>query len=108
MSIEFLTTLALFFGLSAFGLPIAFSMLVGGIFYLFATGQDPSLAAEQMLNGLYNSFVLLAVPLFILASNFMNAGTISDRLLRFCLAYVGRMRGGLGQVNVVTSLIFSA
>jgi len=107
VSAAFLITLALFFGLSGIGLPVALSMLVGGIFYLFASGQDPSLAAEQMLNGLYNSFILLAVPLFILASNLMNAGTISDRLLRFCVAYVGRMRGGLGQVNVVTSLIFS-
>ena len=55
----------------------------------------------------YQSFVLLAVPLFIVAANIMNAGTISDRLLGFCVALVGRFRGGLGHVNVVASLIFS-
>ncbi|MBV6656589.1 MAG: TRAP transporter large permease, partial [Devosiaceae bacterium] len=52
-------------------------------------------------------FVLLAVPLFIVAANIMNAGTISERLLNFCIAVVGRFRGGLGHVNVVASLIFS-
>jgi tripartite ATP-independent transporter DctM subunit len=50
---------------------------------------------------------LLAIPLFIVAANFMNAGTISDRLTQFCLALVGRMKGGLGHVNIVTSVIFA-
>jgi len=59
------------------------------------------------MSGLYNSFVLLAVPLFIFAANVMNAGTISDRLMNFSLALVGRMRGGLAQVNIMSSLIFS-
>ena len=48
-----------------------------------AKGQDVGLMAEQVLNGLYNSYVLLAVPLFILAANLMNAGTVSDRLFDF-------------------------
>jgi TRAP-type transport system large permease protein len=51
--------------------------------------------------------VLLAVPLFIVAANIMNAGSISERLLNFCVAIVGRFKGGLGHVNVVSSLIFS-
>jgi tripartite ATP-independent transporter DctM subunit len=59
------------------------------------------------MDGLYQSFILLAVPLFIVAANIMNAGTISDRLLQFCVAAVGRFRGGLGHVNIVASLIFS-
>jgi TRAP-type transport system large permease protein len=65
------------------------------------------IAAEQIVYGLYDSFVLLAVPLFIVAANIMNAGAISDRLLSFCIALVGRFKGGLGHVNVVASLIFS-
>jgi tripartite ATP-independent transporter DctM subunit len=65
------------------------------------------IAAEQIVYGLYDSFVLLAVPLFIVAANIMNAGAISDRLLTFCVALVGRFKGGLGHVNVVASLIFS-
>ncbi len=89
------------------GAPIALSMIVGAIVYLAVNGQDLSLAAEQNIQGLYDSFVLLAVPLFIVAANIMNAGTISERLLEFCVAVVGRFRGGLGHVNVVANLIFS-
>ena len=61
-------------------------------------------AAEQLLNGMYTSYLLLAIPLFILAAEFMNSGSIMDRLLRFCNALVGRFRGGLAQVNVVQSI----
>ena len=68
---------------------------------------DPGTAAEQILNGLYNSYVLLAVPLFILAADLMNTGSLTDRLLRFCLVLVGRFRGGLGHVNVVSNVIFA-
>ncbi len=107
MSAAFLVMMGVFLLAGAIGMPIAFAMLVAGITYLFATGQDVGLAAEQILNGLYNSFVLLAVPLFIFAANVMNAGTVSDRLLAFCLAVVGRLPGGLAHVNVVASLIFS-
>jgi TRAP-type transport system large permease protein len=93
--------------LAAIGTPVAYSILVGSIVYLAVKGQDIGIAGEQMISGLYDSFVLLAVPLFIVAANIMNAGTISDRLLKFCVATVGRFRGGLGHVNVVSSLIFS-
>ena len=51
--------------------------------------------------------VLLAVPLFILAAEFMNTGSMTDRLLHFCNVLVGRFRGGLAQVNVVQSIIFA-
>jgi tripartite ATP-independent transporter DctM subunit len=87
--------------------PIAFSMLCGGIAYLAVKGQDMGLAAEQVLNGMYNSYVLLAVPLFILAANLMNAGTISERIFDFCRILVGRMRGGLAQVDILVSVVFS-
>jgi tripartite ATP-independent transporter DctM subunit len=93
--------------LSALGAPIGLSMIASSIVYLWITGQDIGLAAEQVLQGLYTSFTLLAIPLFILAANLMNVGSLSDRLLTFCLALVGRFRGGLGQVNVFSSLIFS-
>ena len=87
--------------------PIAFAMLSGGIAYLAIKGQDMGLAAEQVLNGLYNSYVLLAVPLFVFAANLMNAGTISERLFEFSRLIVGRMRGGLAQVDILVSVIFS-
>ncbi|VAW18590.1 TRAP-type C4-dicarboxylate transport system, large permease component [hydrothermal vent metagenome] len=107
MSLAFALCIAAVFSLAAIGAPIAHSMIVGAVVYLALTGQDLGLASEQMLQGLFNSFILLAVPLFIVAANIMNAGTISDRLLNFCVALVGRFRGGLGHVNVVASLIFS-
>lgn len=87
--------------------PVGFSMLVAGIAYLAAKGQDLGLAAEQMLSGLANSYVLLAVPLFILAANLMNAGTVSERLFDACRLFVGRVRGGLAQVDVLVSVVFS-
>jgi hypothetical protein len=58
-------------------------------------------------NGLYNSYVLLAVPLFVFAANIMNAGTVSERIFDFCRILVGRMRGGLAQVDILVSVIFS-
>ena len=87
--------------------PIGFSMMVSGIAFLIVKGQDIGLASEQILNGLYNSYVLLAVPLFILAANLMNAGTVSDRLFEFCRILVGRLPGGLAQVDILVSVIFS-
>src|SRR5213595_3380963 len=93
--------------LAVLGLPIGLSMLGASVFYLALKGLDLGTAAEQVLNGLYNSYVLLAVPLFILAADLMNVGTLTDRLLKFCLVLVGRFRGGLGHVNVVSNVIFA-
>ena len=107
MSTAFLLCLLVLFLLAAMGAPIAHAILVGSFVYLFAAGQNIGIAGKTMMDGLYQSFILLAVPLFIVAANIMNAGTISDRLLNFCVALVGRFRGGLGHVNVVASLIFS-
>ena len=87
--------------------PIAFAMLASGIAYLIVKGHDLGLAAEQILNGLYNGYVLLAVPLFVFAANLMNAGTISERLFDFSRVLVGRLRGGLAQVDILVSVIFS-
>ncbi len=93
--------------LSLLGLPIAHAMIGGSVFYLFLKGSDLGTAAEQLLNGMYASYVLLAIPLFILAAEFMNSGSITTRLLEFCDALVGRFRGGLAHVNVVQSIIFA-
>lgn len=88
-------------------MPIGFSMLMAGVAYLLIKGQDLGLVAEQVSNGLYNSYVLLAVPLFVFAANIMNAGTVSERIFDFCRILVGRMRGGLAQVDILVSVIFS-
>lgn len=92
---------------TAIGMPLGISMIVSSIFYLIMSGRDVGLAAEMVLNGVFGNFVALAVPLFIFAANIMNASKISDRLLNFALAMVGRLPGGLAQVNIFTSLLFS-
>ena len=107
MSFELIIGILTLFGSAALGLPVAFAILVGVLVYLGVAGQDLAIAGETMVQRLFDGFLLLAVPLFIVSANIMNAGSISDRLLNFCVALVGRFRGGLGHVNVVTSLIFS-
>jgi tripartite ATP-independent transporter DctM subunit len=107
MSLAFILVLAGFFGLAAIGMPIAYAMFVAAIGYLLFTHSDLGLFSEQILNNFIDSFVLLSVPLFILAANLMNAGGVSERLLRFCQALVGRFRGGLAHVNVIANIIFA-
>ncbi len=93
--------------LSFLGLPIGHAMIAGSILYLLAAGLDMGTAAEQVLNGMYTNYILLAVPLFILAAELMNIGSMTDRLMAFCNAIVGRFRGGLAYVNIVQSIIFA-
>ena len=97
----------LFFLWSFLGMPIGHAMLAAAIVYLFLTGQDIGLVASQSLNGLYGSFVLMAVPLFIFSAEIMNASKITDRLFEFANLLVGRFKGGLAHVNIVASVIFS-
>lgn len=107
MSVELLLLLGALFFLAGIGTPIAYAILAASMLYVAAAGQSIGIIGKNMVDGLYQSFLLLAVPLFIVAANIMNAGTISDRLLRFSIAIVGRFKGGLGHVNIMASLIFS-
>ena len=93
--------------LSLLGLPIGHAMIASSILYLLISGLDMGTASEQLLNGMFSSYILLAVPLFILAAELMNSGTMTMRLLGFCNAVVGRFPGGLALVNVVQSIIFA-
>ena len=101
LSIVAITALALL------GLPVGHAMIAGSILYLFMAGLDMGTAAEQFLNGMYSNYIILAVPLFILAAELMNIGSMTERLMTFCNAFVGRFRGGLAQVNVLQSIIFA-
>jgi C4-dicarboxylate transporter, DctM subunit len=103
----FAVTLWTILALGLFGLPIGHAMIVGSIVYLLLAGLDLGTAAEQLLNGLFNSYVLLAVPLFLFAAELMNISNMTDRLMRFCDMLVGRFRGGLGHINIVQSIIFA-
>jgi len=86
--------------------PIAISMGIPSFLYIYSHGISITAVSHRMVNSL-NSVPLLAVPLFILAGNLMNTSGISDRIFRSARIFVGRMKGGLAQVNVLASLIFS-
>jgi tripartite ATP-independent transporter DctM subunit len=107
MSFELASLLVTLLVLGVIGTPIGYAILTASVVYLALSGLDVALAGEKILQGFYKSSILLAVPLFIVAANIMNAGSITDRLLQFCVAVVGRFKGGMGHVNVVASLIFS-
>jgi tripartite ATP-independent transporter DctM subunit len=98
---------AVFVGLSILRVPVAYAMFSGSIVYLWTSGQDVGLVVDQTMNTLSGLYVLLAVPMFILAANVMNATTISDRLWAAADALVGRWRGGVGHVTVVVNIVFS-
>lgn len=97
----------LFFLWTFVGMPLGHAMLAAGIVYFLLTGRDMGLVASQSLNGIYGNFVMLAVPLFIFAAELMNAGEMTDKLFGFANLLVGRFRGGLAHVNIISSVIFS-
>jgi TRAP-type C4-dicarboxylate transport system permease large subunit len=96
-----------FLGLMLLGLPVALSMMVSSLLYILVSGTVPDvIVAQRMIAGV-ESFPLLAVPFFILAGNLMNIAGITGRIYNFAVALVGWMKGGLGQVNIIGSVIFS-
>jgi tripartite ATP-independent transporter DctM subunit len=107
VSAAFFLMIAVFVGIALLRGPVGLAMIAGGIAYLAATGSDMGLAAEQILNGLFGSFVLIAVPMFIFAANVMNVGGLSERIYGLAHAIMGRFRGGLAHVNVLASVIFA-
>ncbi|WP_370192861.1 MULTISPECIES: TRAP transporter large permease [Aurantimonas] len=87
--------------------PVAFALALACIPVFFLEPRlTPILLLQEMFRS-YNSFVLLAVPFFLLAANLMNAAGITDRLIRLSRALVGHLPGGLGHVNVVVSMFFA-
>jgi C4-dicarboxylate transporter DctM subunit len=91
----------------ALGMPIAFSMGLAAVGALALDGTVPLLVVPQKVFSSLDSFPLLAIPLFILAGAVMNVGGITERLIDLSRSLVGHVRGGLGQVNIVTSFLFS-
>ncbi len=97
----------MFLGLMLSGLPVAIAMAGASLIYVMATGNVPQYVVIHRMFGGLDSFPLLAVPFFILAGNLMNSAGITNRIYNFALALVGWMRGGLGHVNIVGSVIFA-
>jgi TRAP-type C4-dicarboxylate transport system permease large subunit len=96
-----------FLALMLLGLPVAASMACASLTYIVISGSVPDIVVAQRMIAGIESFPLLAVPFFILAGNLMNIAGITSRIYRFAVSLVGWMRGGLGQVNIIGSVIFS-
>lgn len=91
----------------AMGYPIAMGMLISSALYLLVSHIDLSLLMDMMVIKFEGNFVLLAVPLFIFTAKVMNAGKITDRIFDFAQGALGSLKGGLGYVNIVASIIFA-
>ncbi|HEY9237213.1 MAG TPA: TRAP transporter large permease [Burkholderiaceae bacterium] len=96
-----------FLALMLIGLPVAVAMAGASLLYILVSGSVPDIVVAQRMIAGIESFPLLAVPFFILAGNLMNVAGITGRIYAFAVALVGWMRGGLGQVNIIGSVIFS-
>ncbi|MEZ5740614.1 MAG: TRAP transporter large permease [Burkholderiaceae bacterium] len=89
------------------GIPIAIAMALGSLVYIWLSGNIPPFTVIHRMVGGIDSFPLLAVPFFILAGNLLNSAGLTNRIFDFALALVGWLKGGLGHVNVVGSVVFS-
>ena len=98
----------IFFGLLFSGMPVAFVMIVSGFLYIVFSGNLSTLVMmpELIFSGI-NVFVLTAIPFFMLSGETMNRSGISNKLVRFSNMILGRVRGGLAQVNVLASILFA-
>ena len=97
----------IFLALMVTGIPVAIAMAGSSLVYILWSGNLPPYAVVHRMIGGIDSFPLLAVPFFILAGNLMNNAGITNRIYNFALALVGWLKGGLGHVNVVGSVIFA-
>ena len=96
----------LFLLLAFTGIPVAFALGIPAIVYVLIKDLTFILVAQKMFTGM-DSFLLTAIPLFILAGNLMNAANLTKELVAFCKIIVGHIRGGLAHANVLISMIFA-
>jgi tripartite ATP-independent transporter DctM subunit len=95
-----------FFGLLFLKCPISFALMASSVLTLLVKGLPLTMVPQNLMEGA-ESFTLLAVPFYILAGEIMNVSGISERIFNFAMAVIGHVRGGLGHVNVLASLIFA-
>ena len=103
---QILALMGVFLVLILLNIPVAFTLLIISVIYILYNGI-PLVVISHVLTSSTDSFILTAIPLFILAANFMQRGEITHRIIAFCKDLVGHVRGGLAHVNVMASMIFS-
>lgn len=108
MNTSLLLLLAAFVAGACLRIPVVLTMFGSGIVYLWASGQDVGLLVDQTMNNMLGMSAMLAVPMFILAANVMNAATISERLWSAANLLVGRLRGGHGHVTVLMNVAMAS
>ena len=96
-----------FFVLLLIGMPIGFAIGIGSLFSLLLEGQTPLTIIVTRMFVAVDSYPIMAIPFFVLAGELMNTAGITRRLVNFANVLVGHMKGGLGHVNVVASMLFS-
>lgn len=107
MNLPLILLFGVFVVLLLLGAPTYLALLAGGLSYFFLHPEIDAMAVCQKMLSSLDSFVLIAVPLFMIAGNLMNSGGITDRIFNFAKSIVGHLPGGLGHVNVISSFIFS-
>lgn len=107
MSTPLFAALVIFILIFICRMPIAIGMVSAGVMYFLLKGLDLSLVTNMIMNTYFTNYVIIAVPLFIFTANVMNSGKVTNMIYSFCNASCGRMRGALGHVNILGSLIFA-
>ena len=107
MNLAIIVCLLVFVLIFILRMPIAIGMIAAAAAYFLVKGGDLSLVVNQIVNTYYTTYVIIAVPLFIFTANIMNSGKVTDMIFKFADCLFGRVRGALGHVNIVASLIFA-
>lgn len=107
MTIYLLIPFIFIFLTFAIKLPIGWGMFIGSIVYLLLRGMNPLIIINTVSNGIYGSYILIAIPLFIFTANIMNSSKVTERIFSFANVLLGRFRGGTAYVNILASLIFA-
>lgn len=107
MNLPLIACLAVFVLIFILRMPIALGMISAGAVYFILKGGDLTLVTSHITHTFFTNFVIIAVPLFIFTANIMNTGKVTDMIYSFAHGLCGRMRGALGHVNILGSLIFA-
>lgn len=107
MSLGMIVLFVVFVLIFLLRMPISLGMIAAGAFYFVVDGTDLGSVANHVMNTYYSNYVIIAVPLFIFTANVMNSGKVTEMVFKFANGLVGGVRGALGHVNILASLIFS-